>query len=182
MVLFSTMPLPVFKIFGERELILTCFTSARVCDSIFDSNQVALVVKYPACQCRRHKRHGFNPWVRKIPWRRAKSVLSPQSLLRNETTFYISSAGLFNLPYNLYFLIHWLLRESFNFLTSSNKWTFCANTQCKSVLQKPARQQLVLIASPPPLEEQCSCNYFNIFRIYFTILLISRKREKLKCQ
>ena len=27
--------------------------------------------KEPACQCRRHKRHGFNPWVRKIPWRRA---------------------------------------------------------------------------------------------------------------
>ena len=22
-------------------------------------------------QCRRHKRHGFNLWVRKIPWRRA---------------------------------------------------------------------------------------------------------------
>ena len=27
--------------------------------------------KEPTCQCRRHKRHGFNPWVRKIPWRRA---------------------------------------------------------------------------------------------------------------
>ena len=27
--------------------------------------------KEPACQCRRHKRLGFNPWVRKIPWRRA---------------------------------------------------------------------------------------------------------------
>ena len=27
--------------------------------------------KEPACQCRRHKRHRFNPWVRKIPWRRA---------------------------------------------------------------------------------------------------------------
>ena len=25
----------------------------------------------PACQCRRHKRCGFRPWVRKIPWRRA---------------------------------------------------------------------------------------------------------------
>ena len=24
----------------------------------------------PACQCRRHKRHGFYPWIRKIPWRR----------------------------------------------------------------------------------------------------------------
>ena len=27
--------------------------------------------KEPACQCRRHKRHGFDPWVGKIPWRRA---------------------------------------------------------------------------------------------------------------
>ena len=25
----------------------------------------------PTCQCRRHKRHGFDPWVRKIPWKRA---------------------------------------------------------------------------------------------------------------
>ena len=34
----------------------------------------------PACQCRRHKRHRFDPWVRKIPWRRAwlpTSVLLP---------------------------------------------------------------------------------------------------------
>ena len=27
--------------------------------------------KEPACQCRRYKRWGFDPWVRKIPWRRA---------------------------------------------------------------------------------------------------------------
>ena len=26
--------------------------------------------KEPACQCRKHKRHGFDPWVRKISWRR----------------------------------------------------------------------------------------------------------------
>ena len=26
--------------------------------------------KEPICQCRRHKRHRFNPWIRKIPWRR----------------------------------------------------------------------------------------------------------------
>ena len=24
-----------------------------------------------ACQCRGYKRHGFDPWVRKIPWRKA---------------------------------------------------------------------------------------------------------------
>ena len=27
--------------------------------------------KEPACQCRRHKRLRFDPWVRKIPWKRA---------------------------------------------------------------------------------------------------------------
>ena len=27
--------------------------------------------KEPACQCRRHRRCGFDPWVGKIPWRRA---------------------------------------------------------------------------------------------------------------
>ena len=26
--------------------------------------------KEPICQCRRHKRPGFDPWVGKIPWRR----------------------------------------------------------------------------------------------------------------
>ena len=26
--------------------------------------------KEPACQCRRHERHGFDPWVGKMPWRR----------------------------------------------------------------------------------------------------------------
>ena len=29
------------------------------------ASQVALVVKAPACQCRRHKKCGFDPWVRK---------------------------------------------------------------------------------------------------------------------
>ena len=27
--------------------------------------------KEPTCQCRRHKRRGFNSWVGKVPWRRA---------------------------------------------------------------------------------------------------------------
>ena len=26
--------------------------------------------KEPTCQCRRHKKHGFDPWIRKILWRR----------------------------------------------------------------------------------------------------------------
>ena len=27
--------------------------------------------KKSTCQCRRLKKHRFNPWVRKVPWRRA---------------------------------------------------------------------------------------------------------------
>ena len=32
--------------------------------------------KEPACHFRRCKRHRFNPWVRKIPWRRARQPIS----------------------------------------------------------------------------------------------------------
>ena len=28
--------------------------------------------KEAACTCRRHRRRGFDPWVGKIPWRRAR--------------------------------------------------------------------------------------------------------------
>ena len=28
--------------------------------------------KEPTCQRRRHRRHGFSPWVEKIPWRRTE--------------------------------------------------------------------------------------------------------------
>ena len=28
--------------------------------------------KEPTCQCRRHKRCGFSPWIGKIPWKRAR--------------------------------------------------------------------------------------------------------------
>ena len=38
--------------------------------------------KEPACQFRRQKGHGFNPWVRKIPWRRAWQP-TPAFLLEN---------------------------------------------------------------------------------------------------
>ena len=31
---------------------------------------VGTSAKEPTCQCRRHKRYRFRPWVRKISWRR----------------------------------------------------------------------------------------------------------------
>ena len=38
--------------------------------------------KEPVCQCRRCKRRGFDPWIRKIPWRR-KWQPAPVFLLEN---------------------------------------------------------------------------------------------------
>ena len=39
------------------------------------SHKVVLVVKNPPANAGRHKRHGFDPWVRKIPWRRARQPI-----------------------------------------------------------------------------------------------------------
>ena len=36
------------------------------------ASRVVPVIKKPSCQCRRHKRLRFNPWVGKIPWGRAQ--------------------------------------------------------------------------------------------------------------
>ena len=38
--------------------------------------------KEPTYQCRRQRRHGFDPWVGKIPWRRAQQP-TPVFLLEN---------------------------------------------------------------------------------------------------
>ena len=40
-----------------------CISSLGIPDAASD--------KEPACQCRKHNRHGFSPWVGKILWRRA---------------------------------------------------------------------------------------------------------------
>ena len=36
------------------------------------SSQVTQSGKEPSCQCRRYRRRRFDPWIRKIPWRRAQ--------------------------------------------------------------------------------------------------------------
>ena len=41
----------------------------------WNASQVALVIEEPACQCRRHKRLSFDPWVGKIPRRRARQPI-----------------------------------------------------------------------------------------------------------
>ena len=36
--------------------------------------------KESTCQCRRHKRREFDPWVGKVPWRRTRPPLQNSSL------------------------------------------------------------------------------------------------------
>ena len=52
----------------DWHLWLHSFSYIKFCQ-LWLASQVVLVVE-PACQWRRPKRHGFCPWVRKIPWRR----------------------------------------------------------------------------------------------------------------
>ena len=45
--------------------------SAYMCGYIIRGSPGGTSGKEPTCQCRRHKRHGFDPWVGKISWKRA---------------------------------------------------------------------------------------------------------------
>jgi len=49
------------KMLGWMKLML----KSRLPEEICGAND-----KEPACQCRRHKRCGFNHWIKTIPWRR----------------------------------------------------------------------------------------------------------------
>ena len=59
---------------GSGDLIFVLLGRGRSCLDIFASGLPrwhSTSSKEPACQGRRHKRCGFDPWVGKIPWRRA---------------------------------------------------------------------------------------------------------------
>ena len=52
-----------------------CFAEGLLADVVFGRMNAwcfpgGASGKELACQCRRHKRQGFDPWVGKIPWRR----------------------------------------------------------------------------------------------------------------
>ena len=59
--------------------------------------------KEHACQYRRHKRHGFNPWVRKRAWQRAWQpipVFLPGKSARTEEPGGLQSIGLQRVGHN----------------------------------------------------------------------------------
>ena len=52
--------------------------------------------KEPACQYRRHKRPGFNPWIGKTPWRRERQpapVFLPRKFHRQKSLAGYSPQG-----------------------------------------------------------------------------------------
>ena len=62
-----------------------------------------------ACQCRRHKRLEFNPWVGKIPWRRAwqpTPVVLPRESPWTEEPGGLQSMGLQRVKHNWSDLAH----------------------------------------------------------------------------
>ena len=54
-----------------------------ICSCIYMGFQGGASGKEPACQCRRHETCGFDPWVRKILWRRAWQNPLQYSYLEN---------------------------------------------------------------------------------------------------
>ena len=58
--------------FGVVSNCLSCFYFFKVLKLIFIGVLLLwwLSGKESACQCRSHRRYGFDSWIRKIPWRR----------------------------------------------------------------------------------------------------------------
>ena len=63
LLLISWLQLPSEVILEPKKMSVTV--------SIVSPSKASQVVLQPACQCKKHKRPGFSPWVWKIPWRRA---------------------------------------------------------------------------------------------------------------
>ena len=47
-----------------------CYQHLNVTNEIFQGLPMWLSGKESACQCRRHRKLGFNSWVGKSPWRK----------------------------------------------------------------------------------------------------------------
>ena len=57
-----------FSLYDSKHFYsLFTFYIASLCFSRFSGSASG---KEPTCQCRRYKRHGFDPWVVKLPWRK----------------------------------------------------------------------------------------------------------------
>ena len=71
--MFGILLLFEFWVFGVFFFFFCFFGVLFVCLFVFNRNKSfpgGASGKESACQCRWHKRHGFNPRVGKIPWRR----------------------------------------------------------------------------------------------------------------
>ena len=89
--------------------------------------------KEPICQYRRHKRHGFDPWVRKIPWRRVCNPLQ-YTCLENRmdrwawwTTVHKVAKSQTQLKWlNMHsHILYQLFHEALNDTTSQHYFSFC---------------------------------------------------------
>ena len=88
----------------------------------------------PTCQCRRHKRHGFNPWIKKIPWMRAWQqilvFLPGESFGQRSLEGYLST-GLQRVRQDWGRLAHThmnLRNEFFVFTCLQNAYQYCQTT------------------------------------------------------
>ena len=104
---------PVWSFLNPLECLLfsSYSWSLHVFIQAIEGNWASQVAgKEPACQLRRLKRHGFAPWVRKIPWRRAwqpTPVFLPGESPRTEEPGGLQSIGSQRVRHNWSDLAHW---------------------------------------------------------------------------
>ena len=61
----------IIELISVRNVMLKYNFALKICYGVHGGIPVGTNGKEPTCQCRRQKRFRFDPWVGKIPWRRA---------------------------------------------------------------------------------------------------------------
>ena len=81
--------------------------------------------KEPACQCRRHKKWGFDPWIEEIPWKRAwqpTPVVLPTEIPWTERPGGPQSIGSQRVSHSWSDLAHTHVSTDSDILCSRNFW------------------------------------------------------------
>ena len=96
--------------------------------------------KEPACQCRRHKRCGFDPWLGRSPWRRPWQ-LTPVFLpgkLHGQRRLQATVHRVVRVKYNWSNFAHMLYRDR----KIHSKFYYLSKEECYCVLRKAASVEI----------------------------------------
>ena len=148
--------------------------------------------KESACQCRRCRRQGFDPWVRKIPWRRKwqpSPVFLPGKYLGQRSLAGYSLQGRKRVGHDratehtsivstFYFIAYFINKNSYYFIKILlyNKW--CTNCFIIVLITQLCKNTIIHILHNIELSEACIFPLINTVFVQSTLCFPSCYKDQ----